>query len=266
MRTAEDSEQVLRQPELSRAMVGTTAHQKVYRPEGKRLEPEKDSQRTGAQDTQLIDLTTEEPALLEELGSGKPTRKTGPSAITSMGMGRAERKFPGQVNWQAGDEEKEVPLRACTTKAGEGRDSVLQRQPDQRADTEESDVSDIPEWILADNLQLNRSITPPEGQFIRDQGERNDGDCGPAAVIGAVFYLGSRADSKLRQTLMERLSYEVAREFAAHHLQYQSLLSVAKMGAGNTLLESEVKAATRDMCEQVPTWPKEGNPCDISLC
>ena len=81
-----------------------------------------------------------------------------------------------------------------------------------------------------------------------------------------MFYLGSRADSKLRQTLMERLSYEVVREFAAHHLQYQSLLSVAKVGAGNTLLESEVKAATRDMCEQVPTWPKEGNPCDINLC
>jgi hypothetical protein len=56
------------------------------------------------------------------------------------------------------------------------------------------------------------------------------------------------------------------REFAAHHLQYQSLLSVAKVGAGNTLLESEVKAATRDMCEQVPTWPKKGNPGEISLC
>jgi len=176
MRTAEDSEQVLRQPELSRAMVGTTAHQKVYRPEGKRLEPEKDSQRTGAQDTQLIDLTMEEPALLEELGSGKPTRKTGPSAITSMGMGRAERKFPGQVNWQAGDEEKEVPLRACTTKAGEGRDSVLQRQPDQRADTEESDVSDIPEWILADN-QLNRSIT-----HLRD----NSSETRVNAMMGTV--------------------------------------------------------------------------------
>ena len=113
-------------------------------------------------------------------------------------------------------------------------------------------MSDIPEWILEENLQLNRSIAPPEGQFIRDQGERNDGDCGPAAVIGAVFYLGSRADSRLSQTLMERLSYEVERAFAAHHLQHQSLLSVAKVGAGNTLLESEVKAVTRDMCEHVP--------------
>ena len=113
-------------------------------------------------------------------------------------------------------------------------------------------MSDIPEWILEENLHLNRSITPPEGQFIRDQGERNDGDCGPAAVIDAMFYLGSRADSRLRQTLIERLSYEVVRAFAAHHLHYQSLLSVAKVGTRNTLLESEVKAAIRDMCEQEP--------------
>ena len=127
-------------------------------------------------------------------------------------------------------------------------------------------MSAIPEWILEKNRQLNRSVTPPDRHFIRDQGERNDGDCEPAAVIGAVFYLGSRAGSRLNQTLKERLSYEVVREFAAHHLQHQSLLSVAKVGAGNTLLEAEVKEAARDMCEQVPTWPKEGNPCVISLC
>ena len=48
-------------------------------------------------------------------------------------------------------------------------------------------MSDIPEWILEENLHLNRSITPPERQFIRDQVERNDGDCRPAAVIAAVW-------------------------------------------------------------------------------
>ena len=100
-------------------------------------------------------------------------------------------------------------------------------------------MSAIPEWILEENRQLNRSVTPPEGNFIRDQGERNDGDCGPAAVIGAVFYLGSRADRRLNQSLKKRLSYEVVRAFAAHHLQHQSLLSVAKVGAGNTLVGSQ---------------------------
>jgi hypothetical protein len=79
-------------------------------------------------------------------------------------------------------------------------------------------VRDLTEWILEGNLHLNRNITPPAGQFIKDQGERNEGDCGPVSVIGAVFYLGSRADSRLRQTLMQRLSYEVVRLFAAHHL------------------------------------------------
>ena len=49
---------------------------------------------------------------------------------------------------------------------------------------------------------------------------------------------------------MERLSFKVVRMYAAHHLQYQSPLSVAQVGTGNTLLESEVKAVIRDMCEQ----------------
>ena len=49
---------------------------------------------------------------------------------------------------------------------------------------------------------------------------------------------------------MKRLFYKLVRTFAAHHLQYQSLLSVAQVGTGNTLLESEVKAVIRDMCGQ----------------
>ena len=65
---------------------------------------------------------------------------------------------------------------------------------------------------------------------------------------------------------MERLFYKVVRMYAAHHLQYQSLLSVAQVGAGNTLLESEVKAVIKDMCEQELNWPKGGNPNDPSLC
>ena len=65
----------LLQSGLSRDVVGTSAHQKVYRLEGKLLEPGEVSHRPGAHDTQLIDLTTEEPALLEELGSKKTTRE-----------------------------------------------------------------------------------------------------------------------------------------------------------------------------------------------
>ena len=89
---------------------------------------------------------------------------------------------------------------------------------------------------------------------------------GPAAVIGALFYLGSRADTRLRQGLMERLSYTVVLMYAAHHLQYQSLLSVAQMGTENTLMESEVKAAIKDMCEQESSWPKGGGTRTTLTC
>ena len=65
---------------------------------------------------------------------------------------------------------------------------------------------------------------------------------------------------------MKRLSYKVVRMYAAHHLHYQSLLSVTQVGTRNTLLESEVKAVIKDMCEQEPSWPKGGNPKDPSLC
>ena len=82
-------------------------------------------------------------------------------------------------------------------KSWDGRDTSPQWQLEQQADTEESDLRDILEWILEDNLHLNRNITPPAEQFIRDQGEQNDGDCRPAAVIGALFYLGSGADTRL---------------------------------------------------------------------
>ena len=149
---------------------------------------------------------------------------------------------------KAGEEATDVSLRTGTTRVGEGGDIAPQGQREQQAKTEDSGLNDIPEWILEDNIRLNRAITPPAEQFIRDQGERNDGDCGPTAVIGALFYLGSRADTTLRQGLMEWMSYKVVRMYVAH-LQYQSLLAVAQVGTGNTLLESEVKAVVKDMCE-----------------
>ena len=55
-------------------MAGTSAHQMEYQQEGKLLEPEKASHRTGSHDTQLIDLTTEEPVALAELDNSIPTK------------------------------------------------------------------------------------------------------------------------------------------------------------------------------------------------
>ena len=44
----------------------------------------------------------------------------------------------------------------------------------------------IPEWVITESREMNREVTPPAQYFFRDQGERQDGDCGPAAVIGTL--------------------------------------------------------------------------------
>ena len=47
----------------------------------------------------------------------------------------------------------------------------------------------IPEWVITESREMNREVTPPTHLFFRDQGERQDGDCGPAAAIGTLYYL-----------------------------------------------------------------------------
>ena len=42
---------------------------------------------------------------------------------------------------------------------------------------------------MAESTALSREVTSPEHLFFRDQGERQDGDCGPAAVIGTIYYI-----------------------------------------------------------------------------
>jgi hypothetical protein len=69
MRTIEESEQVLGQTGPSMHMAGISTHRIEYQQEGKLLEPEKDSHRTGAHNTQLINLTTEETAAPAELAN-----------------------------------------------------------------------------------------------------------------------------------------------------------------------------------------------------
>jgi hypothetical protein len=58
-RTIEESEQVLGQSGPSMHMAGILTHHMEYQQEDKLPEPEEDSHRTGAHDTQLIDLPTE---------------------------------------------------------------------------------------------------------------------------------------------------------------------------------------------------------------
>ena len=63
--------------------------------------------------------------------------------------------------------------------------------------------SDIPEWVLAESEEMSREVTPPTQCFFRDSGERQDCDCGPVAVIGALYYI--YCQTGLKRTALESL-------------------------------------------------------------
>ena len=81
----------------------------------------------------------------------------------------------------------------------------------------------IPEWVITESRKMSREVTPPALVFFRDQGERQDGDCGPAAAIGTLYYIYCKA-GVTRVGLESILTYRVIRQLAATHLQQQTLL------------------------------------------
>ena len=83
-----------------------------------------------------------------------------------------------KIGQKPGEEAIDVPLQTGIAREGEGEDIAPQGQRGQQANNEDSALNDIPEWLLEENIRLNRAITPPAEQFIRDQGERNDGTAG----------------------------------------------------------------------------------------
>ena len=94
--------------------------------------------------------------------------------------------------------------------------------------TEQEEEVAIPEWVITESREMNREVTPPAQLFFRDQGERQDGDCGPAAVIGTIYYIYCKA-GVTRVALETFLAYRAIRRFAAAHLQQQTLLEVAQV-------------------------------------
>jgi hypothetical protein len=75
---------------------------------------------------------------------------------------------------------------------------------------------DIPEEAIAGNIGLSREVN----LFFRDQGERQDGDCGPAAVNGALYYLNFRRDTNTTE-LDGLLNYQEIHQFVRFHLQHK---------------------------------------------
>ena len=66
--------------------------------------------------------------------------------------------------------------------------SIAQSAVPQLACTEQEEEAAIPGWVITESREMNREVTPPAQLFFRDQGERQDGNCRPAAVIGITIY------------------------------------------------------------------------------
>jgi hypothetical protein len=77
----------------------------------------------------------------------------------------------------------------------------------------DKDVSNIPEHILAESREMNKGVTPPVYLFFRYEGEQQDGACGPAAVIGALYYVYCQTGLK-RKVLESLLMFHAIRQFA----------------------------------------------------
>jgi hypothetical protein len=118
----------------------------------------------------------------------------------------------------------------------------------------DTNVSDIPAHILAESREMSKEVTPPVHLFFRDEGERQDGDCGPVAVIGALYYVYCLTDLK-RKALKSLITYRTIRQFATTHLQHRTLLRQAQTDTTQTDgWQTEIRRAIQDLCEQVPRW------------
>jgi hypothetical protein len=80
-----------------------------------------------------------------------------------------------------------------------------------------TDFSNIPEHILAESREMSREVTPPAQLFFHDHEERQDGDCGPAAAIGTLYYV--YCQTGLKRTALESLpTYRTIQQFTTTRL------------------------------------------------
>ena len=109
----------------------------------------------------------------------------------------------------------------------------------------------IPEWVITESRAMSREVTPPAQYFFRDQGERQDGDCGPAAVIVTLNYIYCKTGVK-RAELESPLTYRAIRQFATIYLQRQTILTAAQVDDTQMVgCQEEVHKATQDLWTQV---------------
>ena len=75
-----------------------------------------------------------------------------------------------------------------------------------RTEVAGQDDDGIPAWVIAESTAISREVTPPEHLFFRHQGERQDGDSGPEAVIGTPYYIYCKT-GVIRAAFESRLTY-----------------------------------------------------------
>jgi hypothetical protein len=122
------------------------------------------------------------------------------------------------------------------------------------------DEGEISKWVIAESKALSREITPPEQLFFREQGERQDGDCGPAAVIGTLYFIYCLTGRK-RMELESLLTYRAIRQFARVHLQQRTLLKAAQLNPIQMVAcQTELQCATKDLWTQVPGCQNHMDP------
>ena len=113
---------------------------------------------------------------------------------------------------------------------------------------------------MGNHRESSREVTPPDLLFFRDQGGRQDGDCGLAAVIGTLYYVYCNTGVR-RAELESLLTYRAIRQYATTHLQQQTILTAAQVD--DTQMEGcheEVYRATQDLWTQVTSWNAETDP------
>ena len=125
---------------------------------------------------------------------------------------------------------------------------------------EQEEEEAIPEWVITKSREINREVTPPVQLFFCDQGERQDGDCGPAAAIGTLYYIYCKA-GVTRVALESLLTYRAICQLAATHLQQQTLLEVAQVDDNQMVgCQAEVQRVTQDLWTQITNWDTDTNP------
>ena len=97
------------------------------------------------------------------------------------------------------------------------RDDIAANLRDRTEFTGQADDG-IPEWVMAESTALSREVPPPGTPLFSRSRERQDEDCGPAAVVVTIYYIYCKTGIK-REAFESLLTYAGICQYATTHLQ-----------------------------------------------